>query len=271
MSSIIDLIDHLNDTSHHLAQKIVEGVLIKMKLIISDQEKEAAISMYETLMGFLGEVLKYGTKGAPKELIEWSKVNAMAQVSSGSKISEIVVRYPPTKEVFADLVLEWSSEFNLKTDEAIWILRKMNEMLDISLEETVLAFEQLNDQIRNVMQKELEVLSAPIVPVKEGVIVLPFIGNIDSNRTKHILENVVPKISELQINYLIADFSGVRSIDEEMFHNLHQIGLVLRLLGIQVITTGISPVFAQSAVQCGIDFSNITSLATVKQALEILN
>ncbi|KKI91049.1 hypothetical protein WQ54_16990 [Bacillus sp. SA1-12] len=271
MASTTNLTTYLDENTTHIAQKIVEGVLHKMKLTISEQEIEAAISMYETLIEFLKELLEYGTADAPNEIIEWSKMNAKAQVSSGSKIYEIVVRYAPTRDVFADLVSEWSSEFNLTTNEVIMILSRINKLLDISLDETVFAFEQLSEQMRNQMQKEVEDLSAPLVPVKEGVVVLPLIGNIDSNRTKHLLEKVVPVISELQINHLITDFSGVLSINEEMARNIHEIGLVLRLLGIQVITTGISPKLAQTAVKSGLDFSETTTFTNVKQALESLN
>jgi rsbT co-antagonist protein RsbR len=271
MSSMTNLTTYLNENKRYLAQHIVQGVLTKMKLSISKKEKEAAILMYETLIAFLGEILKDGTEGIPKELIEWSKMNAKAQISTGSKISEIVVRYPPTRDIFADLVSEWSSEFNLTPNEVVRVLRRINHMLDISLDETVIAFEQFSDFIRTQLQKEVEELSVPLVPVKEGVVVLPLIGNIDSNRTKYLLEKVVPKISGLQINCLIADFSGVHSINEEITRNIRQIGLALRLLGIQVITTGISPMLAQTAVQSGIDLSNIMAFATVRQALETLN
>ncbi|WP_334314220.1 STAS domain-containing protein [Aneurinibacillus sp. Ricciae_BoGa-3] len=56
-------------------------------------------------------------------------------------------------------------------------------------------------------------LSAPIVPVRDGVAVLPLIGTIDTNRAKFILEKVVPRVSELNIHCLIVDFSGIHIID----------------------------------------------------------
>ncbi|PLR85681.1 hypothetical protein CVD23_08285 [Bacillus sp. V33-4] len=75
-------------------------------------------------------------------------------------------------------------------------------------------------------------------------------------------------ISELNIDYLIVDFSGILKIDAEIAEYLYQIENVLRLLGIHTIVTGLRPKLAQTVVIAGIDMSSIQTFATVKQALE---
>jgi rsbT co-antagonist protein RsbR len=268
---INDLTNYLQDKSQNLAIDIVNGVLKKMQLTIPDYEKDAAVSMYITLIKCLADMLNNETDNVPTELIEWSKKNAKALVSTESNISVITVRYPPTREVFGDLVTEWSKEFNLSTQEGILVIRLINKMLDISLDETIATFEQQSEQQRSETLKEMEELYAPLVPVKKGVVVMPLIGQIDSRRTNYLMQNVVPRISELGIEYLIADFSGVSIINNQMARNLHQIGKVLRLLGIKVISTGFSPMLAQTAVNSGIDLSRTTAFSNVKQALEWLD
>jgi rsbT co-antagonist protein RsbR len=271
MNPINNLANYLNANSTSLAHEIVNGVLSKMKLVISEDEKKAAISMYEGLMLHLAENLTNEIQKVPDELIEWSRRNSKALVNSETHLSEITVRYPPTREVFADLATAWTKEFNLSAREGILIIRQFNKLLDVSLEETISTFERISQQLRTEALKEIEELASPLVPVKAGVVVLPLIGNIDSERTKHLMIKVVPKISELKVNYLIADFSGVSTINEEMARNLHQIGGVLRLLGIKVLTTGISPRLAQTAVNSGIDLSKTTAFHNVKQALDWLD
>lgn len=226
--------------------------------------------MYNNFFKFLGRLLNNEEEKTPSELLEWSRLNAEGQVGENGRISEIVKRYAPTREVFSDLVIDFSDQFNLSTKDTVLLLKRINQMLDISLDETVQSYEHFSELYKEQMMKEVEELSAPIVPIMEGIAVLPLIGKIDQNRTDFLLNIVVPKISQLQLNYLIADFSGISHLDEVSARNIHEIGNVLQLLGIHIITTGISPKLALTAVHSGINLSRVTSFATVKQALDYL-
>ncbi|MFC3883146.1 STAS domain-containing protein [Bacillus songklensis] len=268
MTLVFNVSDYLIENAESLAVEIVEGVLHKMKLEIPEWEKEQAITMYIEFMGFLGKSLIDDKEGVPEDLIVWSKKNGEREASSGGRISEIIVRYPPTRDIFTEILTRISLEFGLSIKETAFIIKRINAMLDISLNETVFAFERLTDKIMDETQREMAELSAPIVPVKDGIAVLPLIGAIDSYRATYILEKVVPQIAELQVNHLIADFSGILTIDIEIARYLYQIENVLRLLGINTIVTGLRPELAQTVVNGGIDMSSIKTFAHVKQALE---
>lgn len=268
MTIIFNVSNYLIEHAESLAVEIVEGVLHRTKLEIPKWEKEQAITMYIGFMGFLGESLINDEDGVPKDLLIWSKKNAEGQVSSGGKISEIVARYPSTREIFIEILTRISLEFGLSIKETILIIKRINAMLDISLNETVFAFERFTDKIIDETQREMAELSAPVVPIKEGIAVLPLIGVIDSYRATYILEKVVPKISELQINHLIADFSGILTIDIEIARYLFRIEGILGLLGINTIVTGLRPELVQIVVKDGIDMSSFKTFAHVKQALE---
>ncbi len=271
MSLVIHVSNHLIDHAKSLAEEIVDGVLNRLKLEIPQLEKEQAIEMYIDFIHFLGDSLFVEEEKVPESLIEWSKNNAARQVSPKGKISEIMVRYPPTREIFTDIMTKISKDFGLALEDYAFILKRINNMLDISLNETVFAFERLSEEYKEETQRELAELSAPIVLIKEGVVVLPLIGIIDSYRANHIMEKVVPKIAELQINYVIADFSGILIIDTDIMRHIHQIGQMLNLLGIQTLTTGLRPELAKTVVNSGIKMSEITTFANVKQALDSLN
>ncbi|SFB04541.1 MULTISPECIES: STAS domain-containing protein [unclassified Bacillus (in: firmicutes)] len=269
MTSFFNISQFLSENAKSLAVEIVEGVLCKMNLNIPNWEKEQAINMYIELLGFLGESLHKGEEGIPQELIAWSKSNGEREASSGGKISEIVVRYPPTREIFSDLITRISTDYGLAVEDHATMTKKVNAILDVSINETVFAFERLADKIEAERQKEFAKLSAPVVPIKDGIAVLPLIGAIDSFRANHILENVVPELSELKLRYLIIDFSGILNIDFEVAHYFVQIQGVLQLIGIETLVTGIRPELAQTVVNAGMDkMATINSYAHVKQALE---
>lgn len=268
MTAVLTVSNHLTTNAEELALEIVNDVLNNMELEIPDLEKEQAIKMYVSFINFLAESLFTGSEDVPETLIEWSKNNARIQVTEGGEISEILLRYPPTREVFTDLVTNISKEFGLSLDELGFIIKQINKILDITMNETVFAFERLSEEYKEATKRELAELSAPIVLVKERVAVLPLIGLIDDYRSQYIMEHVVSKIAEQQIDIVIADFSGVLTIDTEIARHLHQIGQMLDLLGIKTLTTGLRPELAIVAVQSGISMSDITSFTNVKQALE---
>ncbi|XJZ27617.1 STAS domain-containing protein [Bacillota bacterium Lsc_1132] len=143
-------------------------------------------------------------------------------------------------------------------------------MLDVSHNEMILAFEHLSDVYQEKMQKEMAELSAPIVLIKKDVAVLPLIGVIDSYRASYIMEKVVPKIADLQVEHVITDCSGILTIDLEIVHYLWQLSEVLLLLGVNVIFTGLRQELTQFIVNSGIDMSAIKTFAHVKQALEYI-
>lgn len=269
MSVILDFSKYIKENAESLSVEIVEAVVDRMQLDLPLWEKEQAVSMYIEFFGFLGELLASEDKAAvPDMLIEWSKKNAAMQVSTGGKISEIVVRYPPTRDIFNELLTRISIELGLSLKENAFMIGRINNMLDISLNETIFAFERLSEQLKEEMQKELAKLSAPLVPVKDGIVILPLVGDIDYYRANYIMENVIPRIGETGVNHVIADFSGILTIDEQVAEYLHQIGGALRLMGVHVITTGLRPELAKIAVNSKIDLSGVEAFATVKQALE---
>lgn len=254
-----------------LAVQLVEGVLQKMNLIISEEEKQRAIEMYIKLFQFLGISILEGTDDIAEELLSWSKKNAEHQVSSGGKISEIAVRYPPTREVFLDLITKLTEVFGISFKDSKSIIIRFNSMLDVSLNETILAFEMLSERYEEKTQRELAELSAPVVLIQEGVAVLPLVGEINSYRAGYILEKGVPKIVALQLKYIIIDYSGILNLNQEIINNLKSIGDILVLLGIHVIVTGIRPELAFTVVNSGMDMSSFKTFTHVKHALEWIN
>ncbi|WP_245917414.1 PAS domain S-box protein [Bacillus canaveralius] len=119
-------------------------------------------------------------------------------------------------------------------------------------------------------KREINEVSAPIVPVLDGISVLPLVGSIDSDRAKQLLEVLPSIIQKRHITYLIIDFSGIYNFDELVTDYLLKISAVMGLLGVEAIITGIRPKLAQTAVELGVNLSGTRKMASVQQALEYL-
>ena len=120
------------------------------------------------------------------------------------------------------------------------------------------------------MSKEINTLSAPVVPILEGIAVLPLVGSINSERANYILEHVPLKVQEQSVHTLISDFSGIYKLDAIVIQCLFETSAILGLLGVRSIVTGIRPEIAQSVVQLGADLSLIQIFGTLQQAVRDL-
>lgn len=271
MSSFTEFCGYITTSPRTLAEQVVDRVLAKIDQDIPAEERLRAVDMYEELLGYLGKTIgEESDLEVPDALIEWSKQNAEMQVSAGGKISEIVVRYPPTRVIMAELFTELSVKSGLSLEENALVIKRVNTLLDVSLNETFFAFERLQEKYEAEMQSEMIALSAPIVPVADDVVVLPLIGYLDSYRVNHILTNVIPHIAEMDVYHVITDFSGVLKIDDQTAEAIHHIGSTLSLMGIHVVVAGLRPDLVQTIVQSGIQLTSTDAYATVKQALESL-
>lgn len=116
--------------------------------------------------------------------------------------------------------------------------------------------------------KEIERLSTPIVPIKEGISVLPLIGSIDEERLNAIIERTLPSLEADEVEILILDLSGFSQLDQEATVGIFQLNDLMKLKGVELILTGITPKIAMRTRGLGMDLSGLKTFASVKQAIE---
>jgi PAS domain S-box-containing protein len=130
------------------------------------------------------------------------------------------------------------------------------------------------EKIRRQTQEILEMAAVPVVQVWEGVVLVPLIGTLDSQRTQQLMERVLNRVTETNSPVALLDITGVPSIDTQTAQHLIETTAAVRLLGAEVILTGIRPAIAQTLVHLGIDLSNITTCSSLgaglRKALEML-
>jgi rsbT co-antagonist protein RsbR len=263
--------DELQQNARTIAKEMVDSIVGLIGLEIPRQEIDQAIIVYTEYLSFLGDSIRNKDETTSEGLLEWSKQNGEREAAKGGRVSDILFRYPPTRMVFIDKMAEISLRHGVNTEDLIWINKRVNNMLDISINETVFAFErQTSKQMREV-QDEVDILSTPVVPVQDNVAVLPLVGKMDHDRARLILERAIPLVASQKIQFLIIDFSGIVTIDATIAKHIFDIHNVLRLLGVHSIATGMRPELAQAAVEGGVDFSSIKTFATVKQGIDSIN
>ncbi|MBW0933601.1 MULTISPECIES: PAS domain-containing protein [Priestia] len=122
----------------------------------------------------------------------------------------------------------------------------------------------------NDFHEQITQLSTPIVPIKDGISVLPIIGVLSEQRYDALMEQVSMYISEAKDDYFIVDFSGLLEIDTFVVNCIYNLNNLISLTGTTVIITGINPSLARKMGDLQVTFNNLNTFNTVKSALLFL-
>ncbi len=117
--------------------------------------------------------------------------------------------------------------------------------------------------------KALMEMSTPVTPIWEGILLLPLLGILDSNRTQDIMNKSLSKIAESRTKVFILDISGVASVDTAVANQLIKITKATQLMGCDAIISGISPAIARTIIELGVNVGEIKTTSTLRDAFEI--
>jgi rsbT co-antagonist protein RsbR len=112
-------------------------------------------------------------------------------------------------------------------------------------------------------------MSTPVTSIWDGILLLPLVGIVDSQRTQDIMEKVLSRIAESQARVFVMDISGVVTVDTGVANNFIRITQATRLMGCESIISGISPNVARTLVELGANVGEVRTTATLRDALQL--
>ena len=134
---------------------------------------------------------------------------------------------------------------------------------------TVEAYQKGREQVIGRQQQELLDLSTPVIKLWEGVVAVPLIGTLDSERTQVVMESLLESIVEHEATVAIIDITGVPTVDTLVAQHLLKAVAAARLMGAECIISGIRPQIAQTIVHLGVDLGDVVTKSTLADALRI--
>jgi rsbT co-antagonist protein RsbR len=124
---------------------------------------------------------------------------------------------------------------------------------------------------RRVMEsgKAMLAMSTPVSSIWDGILLLPLVGIVDSQRTQDIMEKTLSRIAESRARVFVMDISGVVTVDTAVANNFIRITQATRLMGCDCIISGISPSVARTLVELGANVGEVRTTATLRDALQL--
>lgn len=148
-----------------------------------------------------------------------------------------------------------------------WISPMTNEIVNV--------YSSTWERTVSLQKIALQELSAPLIPVFDGISVMPLVGTIDTERAKQIMESLLNGVVRNRSEVVLIDITGVPVVDTMVAHHIIQAADAVRLVGAKCMLVGIRPEIAQTIVNLGINLNQITTKNTLKKgiesALEIMN
>jgi rsbT co-antagonist protein RsbR len=126
---------------------------------------------------------------------------------------------------------------------------------------------RLQNEIIQGQAAMLAELSTPLIPFDEQVVVMPLIGTLDSRRTQQVIEVLLSGIAASRAQVAILDITGVPIVDTQVANALIRAAQSVKLLGAQVILTGIRPEVAQTLVGLGADLSGLITRSSLQSGI----
>ena len=180
----------------------------------------------------------------------------------------------PSEVYFAGMVqfqLLFRDEFRRSFDvEGLWKAATAFTKL-VALDTFVVSDQIAQFAKRRVTEsgKAMMAMSTPVTSIWEGILLLPLVGIVDSQRTKDIMEKVLSRIAESRARVFVMDIGGVVSVDTAVANHFIKITQATKLMGCQCIISGISPNVAQTLVELGANVGEVRTTSTLSDALQI--
>jgi anti-anti-sigma regulatory factor/HAMP domain-containing protein len=151
--------------------------------------------------------------------------------------------------------------------EQVAAVQSLNTELDTRVIERTHELHQLVTNQERILAQIRE-MSTPVVPILKGIIVVPIVGSLDTQRAAQLIDNVLSGIEQHHARIAVLDVTGVPVIDTHVAAVIIKTADAARLLGAAAILVGIRPEVAQTLVQLGIDLSGILTFATLQEVLQ---
>jgi rsbT co-antagonist protein RsbR len=130
------------------------------------------------------------------------------------------------------------------------------------------SFVEERERVIRQQQDSLLQLSTPVLQVRERLLILPIIGVLDDTRARQLTEQLLSGIRNHRAKVVVVDITGVADVDEAVANSLVQTVDASRLMGAEVIITGLSSKIAQTLVTIGVDLSKMRTVGDLQGGIE---
>ena len=116
----------------------------------------------------------------------------------------------------------------------------------------------------------VDTLETPAIALAEGVLLAPVVGALDARRAQTLTSRLLQDVSAQRVRQVVLDIAGVSAVDTQTAQALLHTTQALRLLGCEVIITGISAQVARTLTHMDVPLAGVAIARSPQEALQAL-
>ena len=131
-------------------------------------------------------------------------------------------------------------------DDAIDVLLSLHRVASCHKALTLEAFAKARQEAIEVREREISELPVPVLKMRDGLLLVPVVGTLDSHRARLLTTRMLDAIKDIGARAVVLDITGVEAVDSAVANHLMQAMAAARLMGTSSVLTGISADVAMS-------------------------
>lgn len=152
-------------------------------------------------------------------------------------------------------------------ERLIAVLEAMAVYVDRSISVIGEGYLAAKERIISQQQSAIQELSTPVLQIKERMLLVPLVGVLDTERARHLTEQLLQAIRSHRAQVIVIDITGVPAVDSRVANHLLQTVAAARLMGARSIVTGLSANVAQALVRLGVNTSELHTVGDLQEGL----
>ncbi|WP_090869032.1 STAS domain-containing protein [Oceanobacillus limi] len=134
--------------------------------------------------------------------------------------------------------------------------------------EEIMKLEALVEDKTRELEELITKLSSPIIPVLDGIVVVPLLGKYEEKRSEELVQKTLEKLPKHDADYLLLDLTGLdEDINEHTVSLIEKLGTSTSIIGMQTILVGISPALSRVMVQSGVKLSGFECFYSLQHGI----
>jgi anti-anti-sigma factor len=133
------------------------------------------------------------------------------------------------------------------------------------------SFERMRASLYELVQRqerEIDALAVPLIPLREDVIALPLVGELDQHRMLKVRRVLTEGLQKTGASAALLDLTGVPRLDKASAETLVGAAKAARLLGVRVALTGLRAEVATTLVELDLPIDDILMERSMESGLK---
>ncbi|AZB44971.1 STAS domain-containing protein [Bacillus sp. FJAT-42376] len=148
------------------------------------------------------------------------------------------------------------------------VQQNIHELARLEQSEQIRKLEHLVEERTRDLNGLIREISSPIIPVLEGIVVVPLIGKYDEQRSFDLVQRTLLSLPQQKAQYMVLDLTAMsEDVTKGTVEFIDRLATSASLIGTKTILVGISPEFAISIANSDYNLSAFNCFSTLQHGI----